>query len=292
MGEALPAVIYLGGQAPAPAARKQELAVRPAISVVGLGHAGAVSMACLSQLGFRMIGVDTSEVRVDAINRGVSPIVEAGLADLLRDGMGRGLVSATHSLIGAVMRTDVTFVSVGTPAAADGSCDLSHLREACRGVGRAVAAKADYHVVVLRASVPPGTTMTVVVPEIEAASGKQAGEDFGVCFNPEFLREGVAVADFFAPRRTVVGACDLRARAVVEGIYLAIDKTAIFTSIEAAEIVKYADNAWHASKVAYANEIGRRCEAAGIDSHEVMDILDRDAFARGHRPNTPMRASS
>ena len=256
--------------------RGNELALRPAISVVGLGYVGAVSMACLAHLGFRMVGVDTSEVRVDAINRGISPIVEARLEDLLHEGSARGLVSATHSLIGAVLRTDVTFVSVGTPTAADGSCDLSYVRDASRTIGRAIAAKDDYHVVVMRCSIPPGTTMGVVVPEIEAASGKKLGEDFGVCFNPEFLREGVAVADFFAPPKTVIGASDLRARALVEGIYLAIDKNAIFTSIDAAEMVKYADNVWHATKVAFANEIGRLCKAMNIDSHDVMDIFVKD----------------
>jgi GDP-mannose 6-dehydrogenase len=270
------AVKYLRPVEQATVARGQELAVRPAISVVGLGYVGAVSMACLSHLGFRMIGVDTSEVRVEAINRGVSPIVEARLEDLLHEGAGRGLVSATHSLIGAVMRTDVTFVSVGTPTAADGSCDLSYVRDASRTIGRAIAAKDDYHVVVMRCSIPPGTTMGVVVKEIEAASGKTLGEDFGVCFNPEFLREGVAVADFFAPPKTVIGASDLRARSVVEGIYLAVDKNAIFTSIEAAEMVKYADNVWHATKVAFANEIGRLCKAMAIDSHDVMDIFVKD----------------
>ena len=276
MTQVLPTVKYLRALEQAPAQRGNEVAVRPAISVVGLGYVGAVSMACLSHLGFRMIGVDTSEVRVDAINRGVSPIVEARLEDLLHEGAARGLVTATHSLIGAVLRTDVTFVSVGTPTAADGSCDMSYVRDASRTIGRAIGAKADYHVVVMRCSIPPGTTMQVVVPEIEAASGKKLGEDFGICFNPEFLREGVAVADFFAPPKTVIGASDLRARALVEGIYLAIDKNAIFTSIEAAEMVKYADNVWHATKVAFANEIGRLCKAMDIDSHDVMDIFVKD----------------
>jgi GDP-mannose 6-dehydrogenase len=274
--QVLPTVHYLRAVDEAPAARGQHIAVRPAISVVGLGYVGAVSMACLSHLGFRMIGVDTSDVRVDSINRGVSPIVENRLEDLLQEGTKRGLISATHSLIGAVLRTDVTFVSVGTPTAADGSCDMSYVRDASRTIGRALAAKDDYHVIVMRCSIPPGTTMSVVVPELEAASGKKLGEDFGVCFNPEFLREGVAVSDFFSPPKTVIGASDMRARSMVEGIYTAIDQNAIFTSIDAAEMVKYADNVWHAAKVAFANEIGRLCKAMDIDSHDVMDIFVRD----------------
>ncbi len=276
MTQVLPSVRYLRALDQNSAVQGREVAVRPAISVVGLGYVGAVSMACLSHLGFRMIGVDTSEVRVDSINRGVSPIVENRLEDLLHEGVGRGLISATHSLIGAVLRTDVTFVSVGTPTAADGSCDMSYVRDASRTIGRALAAKDDYHVVVMRCSIPPGTTMSVVVPELEAASGKKLGEDFGVCFNPEFLREGVAVSDFFAPPKTVIGASDMRARSMVEGIYTAIDQNAIFTSIDAAEMVKYADNVWHATKVAFANEIGRLCKAMHIDSHDVMDIFVKD----------------
>jgi GDP-mannose 6-dehydrogenase len=274
--QVLQTVRHLRAVEEAPASRSRDVAVRPSISVVGLGYVGAVSMACLSHLGFRMIGIDTSEVRVDAINRGVSPIVENRLEDLLHEGVARGLISATHSLIGAVLRTDVTFVSVGTPTAPDGGCDFTYVRDASRTIGRALAAKDDYHVVVMRCSIPPGTTRDVVIPEIEAASGKKLGEDFGVCFNPEFLREGVAVADFFAPPKTVIGASDMRARAMVEGIYTAIDQNAIFTSIEAAEMVKYADNVWHANKVAFANEIGRLCKAMHIDSHDVMDIFVKD----------------
>jgi len=277
VSQVLPAVRYLRALDEEPSSRgSSEVLVRPSISVVGLGYVGAVSMACLSHLGFRMIGVDVSAVRVDAINRGVSPIVEARLDDLLQEGAARGLVSATHSLIGAVLRTDVTFVSVGTPTASDGSCDMSYVRDASRTIGRALAAKSDYHVIVMRCSIPPGTTMKVVVPEIEEASGKKLGEDFGVCFNPEFLREGVAVSDFFAPPKTVIGASDLRARSMVEGIYYSIDKNAIFTTIDAAEMVKYADNVWHATKVAFANEIGRLCKAMDIDSHDVMDIFVKD----------------
>jgi GDP-mannose 6-dehydrogenase len=272
----LPASQFLDSEPANPLARRFQVVGKPAISVIGLGYVGAVSMACLAHLGFRMVGVDISDVRVEAINAGRSPIVEARLEDLLTEGVAKGLVSATHSLIGAVLRTDVTFVSVGTPTAADGSCDLTYVREASRTIGKALASKQDYHVVVMRCSIPPGTTLDVVVPEIEAASGKKLGEDFGVCFNPEFLREGVAVADFFAPPKTVIGASDDKAREVVEHIYGAIDKKAIFTSIQAAEMVKYADNVWHATKVAFANEIGRVCKALDIDSHDVMDIFVKD----------------
>lgn len=249
---------------------------RPAISVIGLGYVGAVSMACLSHLGFRMVGVDVSFEKVRAIKEGRAPIVEERLGELLAEGVAEGRIDATQNLIAAVLDTDVTFMSVGTPTSADGGCDFKYVRQASRAIGQALALKSERHVVVLRCSVPPGTTMDVVVPEIEAASGKTLGVDFGVCFNPEFLREGVAVADFFAPPKTVVGTSDPATAAAVARIYGAVDEKVVFTSIAAAEMVKYADNVWHATKVAFANEMGRLCKALDIDSHDVMDIFVKD----------------
>lgn len=249
---------------------------KPAISVIGLGYVGAVSMACLSHLGFRMVGVDVSFEKVRAIKEGRSPIVEARLGELLAEGVAEGRVDATQNLIAAVLETDVTFMSVGTPTAKDGGCDFTYVRQASRAIGQALALKTSRHIVVLRCSVPPGTTLDVVVPEIEAASGKKLGRDFGVCFNPEFLREGVAVSDFFAPPKTVVGTSDPQTAADVAAIYKAIEDRVLFTSIEAAEMVKYADNVWHATKVAFGNEIGRLCKSLGIDSHDVMDIFVQD----------------
>ncbi|MBI1383294.1 MAG: nucleotide sugar dehydrogenase [Rhizobiales bacterium] len=251
-------------------------AERPAISVIGLGYVGAVSMACLSHLGFEMVGVDIDAAKVETIMAGRSPIVEEDLERLLAQGRRNGLLSATTQIAQAVLTTDVTFISVGTPTAADGSCDLTYVRAASRSIGRAIAMKRSFHVVVLRCSVPPGTTMDVVVPEIEAACGGKLGEDFGVCFNPEFLREGVAVADFFAPPKTVVGASDDRTARIVAHIYDTIDEKVIYTSVAVAEMVKYVDNVWHAAKVVFGNEIGRVCKALDIDSHAVMNIFCED----------------
>jgi len=249
---------------------------KPAISVIGLGYVGAVSMACLSHLGFRMVGVDVNRDKVDSIKAGHAPIVEDQLGELLAQGVHARRIDATQNLVAAVLDTDVTFLSVGTPTAKDGGCDFTFVRQASRAIGQAIGMKSSYHVVVLRCSVPPGTTLDVVVPEIELASGKRLGPDFGVCFNPEFLREGVAVADFFAPPKTVVGASDLRAESTVSAIYETIDKNVIFTSIEAAEMVKYVDNVWHATKVAFGNEVGRLCKKLAIDSHDVMNIFVKD----------------
>ncbi|MEM6624137.1 MAG: nucleotide sugar dehydrogenase [Pseudomonadota bacterium] len=249
---------------------------KPAISVIGLGYVGAVSTACLSSLGHRIVGVDIDPDKVFQIAAGQSPIHEKDLGTLLNRGVSAGLVEATTSIIEAVRATDVTFVSVGTPTSADGGCDDTFIRAAARQIGEALRAKRDYHLVVMRCSIPPGTTMNVMVPEIEAASGGILGEDFGVCFNPEFLREGVAVADFHAPPKTVIGANDERAARILARIYDPLDANAILTTIEVAEMVKYVDNVWHAAKVCFGNEIGRVCKPLGIDSHKVMDIFVQD----------------
>ncbi|MEZ5844598.1 MAG: nucleotide sugar dehydrogenase [Hyphomicrobiaceae bacterium] len=255
---------------------KGGLAELPSISVIGLGYVGAVSMACLAKLGFRMVGVDVSPEKVASIKAGRSPIVEDQLGELLADGVALGRIDATDNLVAAVLETDVTFMSVGTPTAADGSCDLTYVRQASRAIGQALAMKEGFHVVVLRCSVPPGTTLDVVGVEIAKASGKTLGVDFGLCFNPEFLREGVAVADFYAPPKTVIGASDKRSEAIVSRIYTEVDRNLVFVSIEAAEMVKYADNVWHATKVAFGNEVGRLCKRLGIDSHEVMNVFVKD----------------
>lgn len=249
---------------------------RPSVSVVGLGYVGAVSTACLAGLGHRVIGVDVDQVKIDAIAAGRSPIHEQDLGRLLADGVEAGLVTATADLAAAVAATDVTFVSVGTPTAEDGSCDHRYIVAAARGIGAGLKRKGEYHVVVMRCSIPPGSTLNVMVPEIEAASGLKAGVDFGVCFNPEFLREGVAVADFHNPPKTVIGATDARAANVMKRLYAAVDANPIITSIETAEMVKYVDNVWHAVKVTFGNEVGRLCKPLGVDSHEVMDIFVQD----------------
>lgn len=249
---------------------------RAAVSVIGLGYVGAVSTGCLASMGHRVIGVDVDPVKISQIAAGIAPLHEVGLDGLLAQGVADGLVSATDDIEAAVRDTDVTFVSVGTPTAPDGGCDMRHIRSAARGIGRALAHKDAYHVVVMRCSIPPGTTLGVMVPEIEAASGKVAGRDFGICFNPEFLREGVAIADFHAPPKTVIGASDSRAAAIVARIYEKVDPKIILTSIDVAEMVKYVDNVWHATKVTFANEIGRLCKPLEVDSHEVMNIFVQD----------------
>lgn len=253
-----------------------EVTEKASVSVVGLGYVGAVSTACLASLGYAVVGVDIDQAKADMIGAGISPIHEKDLGKMLDDGVALGLISATTDLTQAVIDTDVTFVSVGTPTSADGGCDFSYIDAAARSIGAGLAAKDEFHVVVMRCSIPPGTTLNMMTPIIEEVSGKKVGVDFGVCFNPEFLREGVAVEDFYAPPKTVVGATDERSGNIIRKIYAPVDENVIVTSIEAAEMVKYVDNVWHATKVTFANEVGRLCKPLGVDSHEVMDIFVQD----------------
>lgn len=249
---------------------------KKSISVVGLGYVGAVSCACLATLGYRVVGVDIDPAKTEAIAAGRSPIHERDLERLLKDGVDEGLISATSGLTDAVLETDITFVSVGTPTAADGGCDTRYIEIAAEDIGRAIARKDTFHVVVMRCSIPPGATMDVMVPIIERVSGKTAGRDFGVAFNPEFLREGVAIDDFYNPPKTVIGASDPKTARIVSSIFTPVDENPIITTIRTAEMVKYVDNVWHATKVCFANEIGRLSKSLDVDGQDVMDIFVQD----------------
>lgn len=256
--------------------RPYVITARPAISVVGLGYVGAVSCACLAGLGHRVVGVDIDPVRVELIGRGDAPIHEQDLGPKLAEAVARGALEATADIGAAVAATDVTFISVGTPTGDDGGCDFRHLDAACAGIGAALAGKAGFHTIVLRCSVPPGTTHARVGALIERASGKAIGTDFGLAFVPEFLREGVAVDDFHNPPKTVIGASDDRTAAILARIFEAVDDAPVFTGIETAELVKYVDNVWHALKVCFGNEVGRLSKALDVDGREVMDVFCRD----------------
>ncbi|MEM6388459.1 MAG: UDP-glucose/GDP-mannose dehydrogenase family protein [Pseudomonadota bacterium] len=253
-----------------------DVAEKPAISIVGLGYVGAVSTACLASLGHRVVGVDIDPAKVADISSGRSPIHEKDLGKLLAEGVENALVTATDDLAFAVRETDVTFVSVGTPTAEDGGCDYRFIEAAARSMAVGLAQKDGFHVFVMRCSIPPGTTMRVMTPILERMSGKTLGLDFGVAFNPEFLREGVAVEDFYAPPKTVIGATCVRTGNILRQIYAPVDEAPIITSIETAEMVKYVDNVWHATKVCFANEVGRLAKSQGVDSHEVMDVFCQD----------------
>ena len=246
------------------------------ISVFGLGYVGAVSAGCLTAAGHDVVGVDPTAVKVNLVNQGKSPVIEKGLDDLIKRAVRDGHLRATQDGREAVHATDVSLVCVGTPSKTNGDLDLTHVANVSREIGEAIATKTSRHTVVMRSTVLPGTVRGLVIPLLENHSGKRAGCDFGVGNNPEFLREGTAVADFFSPPKTVVGAVDNLTLDTVTNLYKDLPGPVIRTSIEVGEMVKYVDNVWHALKVAYANEVGSVCKAVGVDSHTVMEIFCQD----------------
>ncbi len=246
------------------------------ISVFGLGYVGAVSGICLAEAGHEVIGVDVDAFKVDTINRGESPIVEELVSDITRAAVDSGRLRATTNVGEAVAATDISWVCVGTPSTEGGGLDSRYVQRVCEQIGDALKDKQDYHLVVVRSTVLPGTVHGVAIPALETYSGKKAGRDFGVCFHPEFLREGTSVRDFREPPKIVIGADDARAADRLAEIYAGFTAPLFKTSVNAAEMVKYADNCFHALKVVFGNEIGAVCKALGIDSHEVMRIFCQD----------------
>jgi GDP-mannose 6-dehydrogenase len=246
------------------------------ISIFGLGYVGAVSVACLADSGHKIIGVDVSPTKVEMIARGHSPIIEEGLGELLKKGVDEGRIKATSDSTKAVHNSDVSFVCVGTPSNPNGSLNLSYVKKVCEEIGAALATKNGYHVVVARSTMLPGSTEEIVIPALERSSGKKAGQDFGVCFNPEFLREGSSIKDFYDPPFTIIGATDEKAATAVSELYSMLDAPLMTVSLKVAEMVKYANNAFHALKVSFANEIGNVCKQQDIDSHQVMSIFCED----------------
>lgn len=249
---------------------------RQTIAVFGLGCVGAVSAACLAKTGYAIIGVDPQRSKVDLINSGVPPIVEEDMAELIREAAEMKRLRATPDAVAAVAESALSLVCVGTPGRPNGSLDLSGIARVCEEIGAALRRIDQFHVVVIRSTVLPGTISALVRPTLERASGKKAGVDFGLAVNPEFLREGSAVKDFHHPPKIVIGAFDDRSRDMVAELYRGIDAPLIQTSVEIAEMIKYVDNSWHALKVAFGNEVGNICKAFGIDSHRVMDVFCTD----------------
>jgi len=246
------------------------------VSVFGLGYVGCVSAASFAGDGHEVVGVDVNPDKVASINAGCSPIVEPGLEDLLGRCVSEGRLRATTDTADAVHSTDVSLLCVGTPSRKNGSLDLQYLERVSEEVGRALRGKNDYHVVVVRSTVLPGTTHELVIPALERESGKKYGDGFGVSVNPEFLREGTALKDFRKPPLTLVGHNHAADASGTIALYQAIDAPLISTSIRVAEMMKYTSNTWHALKVVFANEIGNLCKKLDVDSHEVMDIFCRD----------------
>jgi GDP-mannose 6-dehydrogenase len=246
------------------------------ISVFGLGYVGCVSAACLAKEGHKVIGVDPNQTKVDIINSGKSPIVEAGVGELIGEMVAAGRLRATTEAADAVGNSDLSLVCVGTPSNANGSLDLTYVKRVCKEIGAALEGKRDRHIVIIRSTMLPGTIESLVVPTLEVYSGRKVGRELGVCINPEFLREGTSLKDFYAPPFTLVGADDEDVAAIVRSLYSGINAPLFVTPIKAAEMVKYACNCFHALKVSFANEIGNICKGLGIDSHEVMDVFCQD----------------
>jgi len=246
------------------------------ISIFGLGYVGAVSAGCFADDGHQVVGVDPIATKVDLINRGQSPIIEVDIGEIIASTVTAGRLSATHDATRAVNETDLSIVCVGTPSQANGNLDFRYIRRICEQIGEALRNKPARHLVAIRSTILPGTMHNIVIPTLEEFSGKKAGVDFGVCNNPEFLREGSAVKDFRSPPKTVIGEFDKASGDVLAQLYEKLDAPLIRTDIQTAEMVKYVDNSWHALKIGYANEIGNLCKSFGIDSHEVMNIFCQD----------------
>lgn len=246
------------------------------VSVFGLGYVGCVTAACLASQGHKVVGVDVNADKVLAINNGQSPIMEPGLDRLIHASVNVGNLSATQDAAEAVSHADVSLICVGTPSSPNGSLNLEYVERVCVQIGSALAAINTYRVVVLRSTTLPGTLRTRLIPLLTRESGKQVGAEFGAAVSPEFLREGSAIEDFRNPPFTLIGEVDERAGDVLAALYASIPAPVFRTSPETACMIKYASNAFHATKVTFANEIGRLCSELGVDSTDVMNIFCQD----------------
>jgi GDP-mannose 6-dehydrogenase len=246
------------------------------ISIFGLGYVGTVSAGCFAAEGHQVLGVDPVADKVDLINRGHSPIVEAEIGEIIEEAVRTGRLSATQDPTAAIHETDLSFICVGTPSQSNGNLDLRFIRRICEQIGHALRTKPNRHTVVIRSTILPGTMRKVVIPTLEEFSGKKAGAEFGICNNPEFLREGTAVKDFRCPPKTVIGELDQTSGDLIAALYERIQAPLIRTDLNTAEMIKYVDNCWHALKIGFANEIGNLCDSFGIDADEVMNIFCQD----------------
>ena len=246
------------------------------ISVLGLGYVGAVSAGCLARDGHEVIGVDPERTKVDLINAGRSPIIEKDIDGIIAEQVAAGRLAASTDVSTAVRHTDLVFVAVGTPSLPNGGIDLKYIRRVCEQIGRSIQTHPGAPVIVMRSTMLPGTMRDVVIPTLEKFSGKRAGEEFGVCINPEFLREGTAVHDYYHPPKTVIGEMNRASGDLLAALYSKMPGPMIRTDVQTAEMVKYADNVWHALKVGFANEMGNVCKAVGVDGHKVMNIFCQD----------------
>jgi len=247
------------------------------LAIFGLGYVGCVSAACFAKAGHQVVGVDVNPLKVEMINRGQSPIIEKDIDRLIAAAVESGRLRATTDARAAVYDSDVSLICVGTPSDENGGLNLHYIHNCASDIGQALKNHDAYHVVAVRSTVLPGTLEAKVIPALEEASGKKVGQHLGVCSNPEFLREGSAVSDFYDPPFTLIGEWDSHSGETLAALYEHLEAPMVRTSVRTAEMVKYVSNAFHALKISFANEIGNFCQRVGVeDSHEVMRIFAMD----------------
>lgn len=252
------------------------MSVTRRLSVFGLGYVGAVSCGCFAQDGFDVVGVDVNPAKVDEINSGRSPIIEDAIGEIIASAVAAKRLRATTDVAEAVLATDISIVSVGTPSHANGSLNLTAVERVSEQIGTALARKREPHLVVVRSTVMPGTVRELVVPALERTSGRRLGDTLGVCFNPEFLREGSSVKDHYAPPYTLIGCWDRAHGEQAATLYAKVGGEVIYSDVETAEMVKYVCNTFHALKITFANEMGAIAQALGVNGHQVMELVCRD----------------
>lgn len=245
------------------------------VSVFGLGYVGCVSAACLASMGHEVIGVDVNQVKVDLVNDGKAPVVEERIGELIAEVVRTGALRATGDVREAIGESEVSLICVGTPSEPNGSLCTTYLERVTEEIGAAVAERGGRQTVVFRSTMLPGTCLNLLLPILEKFAGT-AGVDFGVAVNPEFLREGTSVRDFFDPPKTVVGELDAASGDVVAALYEGLPGEVFRVPVPVAEAIKYADNAFHGLKIGFANELGAVCQALGVDSHQVIDVFLAD----------------
>jgi len=245
------------------------------ISIFGLGYVGCVSLGCLAKNGHNVVGVDVSQTKVDLINSGKPTIIEKDIDSIIAEQFAAGRISATRDFADAVRQTEVSIICVGTPSSPDGHLNLDYIFTTARQIGEGMKDKDGFHVVAIRSTVMPGTNQKVG-EIIEEASGKKRNEGFAMVSNPEFLREGTAVSDYYKPPVTVIGSDSERGLDIMSEIYSAVEAPIERTEVEVAEMIKYVNNSFHALKITFANEVGNIAKKLGIDSHKVMELFCKD----------------
>jgi GDP-mannose 6-dehydrogenase len=246
------------------------------ISIFGMGYVGLVTAACLAKQNHRVVGVDVNQGKVDMINCGQSPLLENSLGEIVRETVRNGLLLATDSVVEAVVGSEVSLVCVGTPTLKNGQLDVSGIEKVARELGRALREKSSFHTIAIRSTILPGTTEDLVLPVLEAESAKREGHDFALCFNPEFMREGTSVRDFYTPPFTVIGARDASPAHKIGQLYSFTSGPIIYKTIRIAEMLKYVCNAFHALKISFANEVGTLAQAVGVDPYSLMQVFSSD----------------